>query len=143
LGYIPLGTGIVNHSLDIVAEPSAASGAGHELDIDYVIIHGVDDSANALYFPQIDLSDGVRSLHQLDSKLTPSVSEGTFTPTTFSGKPAYEGSAFFAADGSLISIFVFGLDTTTGTWVIRNSADSAEVNFTLTARQQLGYLTPL
>jgi hypothetical protein len=142
---IPLNDDIANYELHFKAIPSAASGAGHELEVDYILLRALDDDSQIIKFVAAPLGQGRGAInpdlninHRLSSHLLPLVYTTRPSDDRVEDYPSYHGDAVLAASGNALSVMVFGLDNA-GDWAI--IAPTANIN-DFTATRTLAYLTP-
>ena len=138
LGIVSLPAAIVR--IELIFTPDASNS--DTLNIDYVIMIGIDDStgivnlsADAAFLPNIDK---MLFRHRLDSDLSP-IAYGYFTSGTTDYHIPYTGNTLLAASGSAISCIAWGTDS--ADYIINDGG--TEVNLDLSVTRDSAYLTPL
>ena len=147
---IPLKDELDNYSVGLSITPSAASGAGHELDIDYIVIVAVDESTRIVHLPRLGThntwsADGYFSVslnHRLLTHTTPAIfeSEGVFGGD-YDSLPPYDGYTTPYMTGNVIAGTMLALDGA-GEWIMQDASGN-DIDLQITVSRYKGYLTPL
>lgn len=145
LGRLGIMQDIDDH--DLYLRLTATADYTDNLEIDYIVLVGVDSSTNVYHLPWLGLNDTpigpianrLYSEHRMLTDLMPRVywANGAGTPNSYYG---YEGAGSFWASGAAISAIALGV--VGDTYVIEDSLAN-ELNCTLSVTRTAAYLTPL